>query len=193
MRFKLPAKSFNAVMACAAVEDRRFYLNTFCVDIDNKRMIATNGHIMGEADLELDSAQGADLAAEHNGFRGFLFKALKKPLLKSVETVIIDTTAPRLALYVEKYRGPGFIALEPEDGKFPEYVRVSARTKSTETIAQVALNPEYLYRPAKWTHLNFPVVKIEFSGVVKGKARGGMRVTLDKLHDTVFTLMPCRW
>lgn len=193
MKFVLNASEFNAVMSCADISadtHAGYGLNTFFVDTEFLRLVASNGAVMGETDLmkygHLDNTR---LSAPVGGAQGFVFRALTKPILRSAETVVIDPKNQRLELLGNRYKGPKFIALEEVGGEFPKYRVASARgLPEGSGLPAVAFNPEYLYRPVKWAYLSSSCIRL-----TPGKtARDAMRFEIKGL-DTVFTLMPCRW
>lgn len=189
MLYEIDARLFNAVTACAAVQDVRYYLNAFFVDATNHKLVGTNGHVMAVAPLEL--LDGGGDAPTHHGlsaeFKGWLYSAMRKPLGKSVETVRINTNARELILSGDKYRGPDTIELEPIDGVFPDYRRVKADNGEGNPIPAICFNPEYLARIVRWAHLDTPQCVLTFED-----QKSAIEVWFHDVSDLHVTLMPCR-
>lgn len=200
MRYKIDAKLFNAVNACAGTNDVRYYLNTFFIDAEKNQIVGTNGHIMaiapitlepGQAEPELVASQQADEPHQvpRNGqTHGWLFSAFPKPVAKSADVVYIDTHTCRAILHGDKLRGVDSFDLTPVEGAFPDYAIVEAKNGEGEPIPAIGFNPEYLARIGRWAHLDFPRCQLVFKSEIDA-----IQVRFRDLPDLRVTLMPCRF
>ena len=173
MKLIIQAQYFNAVNACSGVDDVRYYLNTFYLDISEKRIVGTNGHILAYAPIEIDEGSG--------NANSVLFQAFRKPLMKSEDHMLLDTEDKTLS-------GVNQYDLEVVDGKFPDYEKVLAGNDN-QPCNTFAFNAEYLARIARWSHQQNGQCQLVFGETNLHAAR----VIFPKLPDLHVTLMPCRF
>ncbi len=187
MIYTINPQSFNAVMACSAVDDVRYYLNSFFVDVTNNRLVATNGHVLATAPLE-KAESGNDAEPETHGLlKGFLFARLPKAISNKGDGVYIDCGKRTLRYWSARQWKQMDIA--PVDGRFVDYTRVTYKGEHTE-IEQIAFNAEYVAKPARWAGFDYCNAVFEFNGQLNGI---GVRYQECKLADVRITLMPARF
>ncbi len=189
MLYTINPQSFNAVMACSAANDVRYYLNSFFVDVTNNRLVATNGHVLAMAPLE--KVEGGNDAEPdmHGPLKGFLFARLPKAISNTGDTVYIDCGKRELRYNCGKGgRQWKEIALAPVDGRFPDYDRV-IYSGDTQAVAEIAFNAEYVAKPARWAGLDYCITTFEFNGQLNAI---GVQYQKPELTNVRLTLMPAR-
>lgn len=189
MLYTINPQSFNAVMACAAVDDSRYYLNGFFIDATNGRMVATNGHVLAMAPLEKVKG-GNDVEPETHGLlQGFLFARLNRSISNTGDTVYIDCGKRELRYNCgQGGRQWKEIDLAPIDGRFPDHERVIYRG-DTQAIAEIAFNAEYIAKPARWAGFDYCAAVFQFNGQLNAI---GVQYQAPELVDVRLTLMPAR-
>lgn len=199
MRYRIKAMLFNAVMGAQGKDDIRYYLNGFFVSADQSELVATDGHLMAIAPLEMVEDASPDETIPHGKFSGdgWIFRRITKPMLKSADYVVIDTKAQRLEIYGEKYTGkkytgPKYIALELIDGSYPEYRGVKASNNSTaEVSASIGVEPWLIWRCFQWAGVRSLAMPVEFRIPADKMKAIELRPT-GLLADLHITVMPCK-
>ncbi len=189
MIYTINPQSFNAIMACSAVEDVRYYLNSFFVDVTHSRLVATNGHVL--AMVPLEKVEGGNDAEPdtHGPLKGFLFARLPKAISNTGDTVYIDCGNRELCYNCGKGgRQWKEVDLTPVDGRFVDYAVVIYGGEHTE-IEQIAFNAEYVAKPARWAGFDYCAAVFDFHGQLNAM---GVRYQERKLADVRITLMPAR-
>lgn len=159
MKYAINAKLFNAVIAAQANnQELRYYLSGFFLCAEHGEIVATNGHIMCVAPIEPVAGQldwqECNVPAGKTSGAGWIFSGITKPLLRSADSVVIDTDECMLYVYGVRHKGPERIALKQIDASFVNYRSVKAdRFADEEVIAERGFNTEYLYRCFKWAGL----------------------------------------
>lgn len=186
MLYTINPQSFNAVVACSAVKDMRYYFNSFFVDVTNSRLVATNDHVLATAPLEKVEG-GNDAEPETHGLlKGFLFQRLQRPISNVGDTVYIDCGKRTLRYWSARQWKE--IDLASVGGRFVDYTRVTY-SGDTQAVAEIAFNAEYVAKPARWAGFNYCVTVFEFNGQLNTI---GVRYQARKLADVRLTLMPVR-
>lgn len=186
MKFSITPQNFNAVMACSAINDVRFYLNTFFIDTTNNRMVATNGHVLAYAAVEkIEDGQPDAAPDKHSAdLQGFLFERLPRPISNKGDLVVIDC-ANLVALFRAGTGRDKESQLEFCDAKYPDYTSVLYNNQHN-AVERIAFNAEYIAKPARWAGFDYCLAKFEFNDPRKtiGVAY------LKDLPDVHITLMP---
>ena len=139
---KIPYKALKAVLIFAPKSDVRYYLNGVLLESTGTevRLVATDGHCLGLYRLDEKAPVGKailpydDVKAALSVPRTIAHKEI--PFEVEIQENLVTVT-----------HGSGTVqSFRPEDGKFPDYLRVLPRTVSGEAAQ---FNPEYLNRFAQ--------------------------------------------
>ncbi len=185
MLYTINPQSFNAVMACSAVDDVRYYLNSFFVDVTNNRLVAANGHVLAMAPFEKEGNNEPEPDI-HGPLKGFLFQRLRKPISNKGDRVYID--CGKRTLGYQSGHDWKEVDLAPVDGRFVDYTRVTY-SGDTQAIAEIAFNTEYVAKPARWAGFDYCAAVFEFNGQLNAI---GVQYQKPELTDVRITLMPVR-
>lgn len=189
MRFSITPQNFNAVMACTAIDDVRYYLNTFFIDTTNNRMVATNGYVLAYAPVEKLEDGNIDVEpGNHSGnLQGFLFNRLKRPISNKGEQHAVIDCVNRFILFQDGNGKDKETPLEVCDARYVDYLNVIYKNEH-EATGTIAFNAEYIAKPARWAGFDYTLAEFQFNGHLSA-----MGVTYPKdLPDVQITLMPGR-
>ena len=181
MRFETKACHWNALLACAAKNDSRYYLNGIYVDQPNNRLVSTDGHSL----IEIVMLDGDSSFSESH--EAFIMTATKKAPRGG--WVAVDTVESSVVFYKKS----GVIAskefLDIIDGSFPHVNSVIPRDDLIDSFDSVCFNPELFARITREYSQTQPRVILKRSAHVSG---GPIVAIMPGLPEVTLIVMPCR-
>lgn len=188
MQYTIDPQILNAVNACSAINDIRYYLCSFFIDAEKDKIVGTNGHILAVAPIasNIPAEDAVDEWPSNGKTHGWLFQAMTKPLKKTALQTTIDTTEKKLVVSYPKSSEE--IALLRIDGVYPDYERAQVNNGEGEPVPHIELDADYLSTISKWAHLKNGQCKLIFKD-----AESAFEVYYTDLPDLHVTLMPCRF
>ena len=168
----------------AGVQDVRAYLSDPHLDVENKCLVATDGHKLVRIPVEIsadDTSGPVPIAA--------ILDARKRKLQSAEITcngdaTLLDTgTGNPLSHYPR-----------PDNGKFPDYEKVMP-DPDAEPVVSLGLNAKYLFELAhalttiggRGNSKEEPIVRLDIFDDTRA-----VRVTVDRAPDRTGVIMPCR-
>ena len=169
----------------AGDDDIRAYLNEPHLDVENKCLVATDGHKLVRIPVEIsagDTSGPVPIAA--------ILDARKRKLIPAEITcngdaTVLDTgTGNPLSHYPR-----------PDNGKFPQYERVMP-DPDAEPVVSIGLNAKYLFELAhalttiggRGDNKREPIVRLDISD----NPTAAVRVTMENEPERTGVIMPCR-
>ena len=168
----------------AGVNDIRAYLSDPHLDVENKCLVATDGHKLVKIPVEVsagDTSGPVPIAA--------ILDARKRKLQPAQITCNGDAT-----LFDTGPGNPLSYYPRPDNGKFPDYERVMLDPEA-EPVISIGLNAKYLFELAhaltttggRGNNKKEPIVRLD----IFDDARA-VRVTVESEPERTGVIMPCR-
>jgi DNA polymerase III sliding clamp (beta) subunit (PCNA family) len=133
--------AFKAVLSVAPKNDVRFYLNSLLFDTSNKRLVATNGHLLAWAEI-IDESDIND-----NVIIGFAERSIP------AKTKSILLTDDGLVCYSDGIpHSESKIRIIPThiiDAEYPNYQKLMQPTSERGPVTHTGVNPNYIHCIAK--------------------------------------------
>jgi len=158
MKIKLSGNQLRATMINAAIKDERYYLNGVFFDLDNNKLVATNGHHMYISHISCDYEN--DTKENHTIFIIRRFK-----VATGVTDATIDYSDDDNNVTVELHYKNGDVTsqmLKPIDAKYPNYQKVIP--KNHTQVKESYFNASYLALIEK-TYGKNTSVKLTYFGI----------------------------
>lgn len=156
MKISLTGKQLRAALHNAAVKDVRYYLNGLYFDIDNKKLVATNGHHMYTSTIYCEKDEH-----DINDLKSFILPRLK--VATTVINAVITYTGYKniQVKLIYKNGDKTFQCFEAIDSTYPNYERLIP--SGVKDVKELYFNASYLALIEKTFGKNTEV-KINFYG-----------------------------
>ena len=194
IKVKINTKVLQAAMLCAAKNDMRYYLNGVLIDFKNKRIAATNGHVLfvSHNAFEIKEFEQSEIIVPYTTMDFIVKQAVK---LKS-EFVEIKTHAdgdlnPVYAISAKdddsRFFGETIEVFKPVNGKFPNIMEVLSKweNKDTKEVGFYGTYLELINKVGK-------VLKCQYPHIHLGGCDGALMINFKEFGNSDLYVMPAR-
>lgn len=182
MKITIPANDYNALLATAADNDVRHYLNGIFIDKENRCMVATDGCSL----LRMDLPSGVIT----DGADSFILERTPKAPVDG--DVTIDDIAGTIAFRTKTGKHKATHAVVKIDGRFPDYQRVIPSGERVDNSAPLHFQSHLISRTVDALRAKWPVVRITRAVDQHDSGAPFFAEIMDR-DDLTLVVMPCRW
>lgn len=182
MIIEIPANDYNALLATAAKDDIRYYLDGIYFDIEAMCAVATDGHALLRAPIIIQD--------DTDRIAPFILPRLAtKP--PAGGWARIDTDWQTVTYVTAKMIQKAVYQYAPIDGKYPDYLRVIPDPDTLQpAFKALSFNPDLISRTTAPLKINDLCVKLRATSDCGTDA---IRVDIATRDDLTLVVMPKLW
>ena len=194
---KINTKVLQAAMLCAAKNDMRYYLNGVLIDFKNKRIAATNGHVLfvSHDAFEIEDFEQSEIIVPYSTM-DFIVKRSVKLKSEFVEVEIHDELTEESSDYIytisakddePMFGGETIEVFKPVNGKFPNVMNVLSKweNKDTKEVSFYGVYLELINKVSK-------VLKCQYPHIQLGGRDGALMINFKEFGNSDLYVMPAR-
>ena len=184
---RIPGNIYNALRACSATDDVRYYLNGILVDVANQKLVATDGHRLFAYPIDAEKSELDPESLDD--------KIVELPRRKAdaAGEIVITFTAEQTTItsFSTTGRQKWVEVVAIVDGTFPDYAKVIPPWGEgpRDKVPLVSYNPRLIGEVvAALNPVGFPCRVVP----TDPKGTSALLVQLDGYPDATLVLMPMR-